>query len=267
MASHEPTAAGVILAYALSAAATLLWAGVVLPAGVFADGTGGAPAVPMQRESWLLVGALLLLILGPVGVTLARGRAGHLGVLAATDAFVAFYAALGLTLHHAYAHVTSAGLTSGLYLLGLLSTVECGRVLWQGADARVAPRVRGLRLALCLLVLLMPSWFLVRGGQELASLLVPYAFVAVGAAGATMARTDVGLRLVSSVVHLALAVHVFVTVRYAIFEEAPRILRVNPVGWSTLGLAAGCLALALLQVLRRVRHLRAAHAAPEPEPA
>jgi hypothetical protein len=255
MDSNEPTEVGAYLAYGLSAASTLLWVGAVLPAGIFADGAGGEGAVPMYRESWLLVGPLLLLILGPVGVTRARGRAGHLGVLAATDAFVGLYAALGLTLHHAFRGLTSGALAAGLYALGALSTIETVRVVARGADVPVAPRVRGLRLALCLLVLLMPSFFLMQGGQELASLLVPYVFIAVGAAGAQMVRTEVGLRLVSSVLHLALAAHVLVTLRYGIFGADPRITQVNPVGWATLGLAAACLALALLQVIRRGRHL------------
>lgn len=259
MDPYIPTARGRAIAYAISMFGTLLWAGCVLPAGRIADGYLEDLSTPLGREAWLLIPALLLLIVGPVGVILSRMRVGLAAVLAATDAFVAFYMATALTMWGAFNGTVSAILVGLLWGVGIMSVLEVGRLLRQGAEADMTPYLRGMRLALCILALLTPSWVLVQEGRELASLLVPYAIIAVGAGGAAMARTELGLRLTSSILHLAFAVHVFIVLRYTIFDaadpERPQILEVTAFGWITLGVSLLILLLAFVQVVRLGRRV------------
>lgn len=257
--TYLPTARGRAIAYAISMLGTLLWIGCVLPAGRIADGWLEDLSTPLGREAWLLIPALLLLIVGPVGVILSRTRIGLAAVLASTDAFVAFYMATALTMWGAFQGTVSAALVGLLWGVGAMSAIEVVRLLRLGPDADVTPYLRGLRLALCILALLTPSWVLVQGGRELASLLVPYAIIAVGAGGAAMARTELGLRLTTAILHLAFAVHVFVVLRYTIFDAAdhqrPAILEVTAFGWYTLGVSVLILLLAAAQVVRLGRRV------------
>ncbi len=268
MSEYLPTARGRAIAYSISMLGTLLWAACVLPAGRIEPGILEDLSTPMGREAWLLIPALLLLIVGPVGVVMSRGRVGLAAVVAATDAFVAFYMATALTMWGAFRGTVSGVLVGLLYAVAVMSAIEVARLLRQGADADMAPYLRGLRLAICLLALLTPSWILVQGGRELASLLVPYAIVAVGAGGVAMARTEVGLRLTSSLLHLAFAAHVFVVLRYTIFEAAddanPKILEVTAFGWFALGVSALMLLLTLAQVARLTRRVLATSVDLEP---
>lgn len=285
MNSHIPTGRGPLLAYAISALATFFWVACVLPAGETAAGIhadevtptgreGQLPAqpsdgvqdrdaevTPMRRERWLLVPALLLLIAGPVGIILSRTRRGLASVLAATDAFVAIYMATVLTGWGAMSGTVSGVLVGLLYGLGAVSLLEVIRLLRRGDDAVVPAPFRGVRLALCLLALLTPSWFLVKGGCELASLLVPYGLIAVGTGGAVVARTADGLRLTAAILHLAFAAHVFIVLRYTLFEgggpRRPVFVEVGTIGWTALGLSVAILFLALVQVVRLARHVRA----------
>lgn len=256
---YLPTVRGRAIAYAISMLGTLLWAGCVLPAGRIPEGFLEDLSTPLGREAWLLIPALLLLIVGPVGVMLSRTRVGLAAVLASTDAFVAFYMATALTVWGAFYGTVSAVLVGLLWGVGAMSAIEVGRLLRQGPDADLTPYLRGLRLALCILALLTPSWVLVQGGRELASLLVPYAIIAVGAGGAAMARTELGLRFTSAILHLAFAVHVFVVLRYTIFEAAdearPPISEVTAFGWFTLGVSALILLFASVQVIRLGRRV------------
>jgi hypothetical protein len=256
---YQPTARGRGIAYAISMLGTLLWAGCVLPAGRIEAGYLEDLSTPLGREAWLLVPALLLLIVAPVGVVLSRTRVGLAAVLAATDGFVAFYMATALTMWGAFRGVVSAVLVGLLFVVGTMSAIEMVRLLRRGPDAETTPYLRGLRLALCILALLTPSWILVQGGRELASLLVPYAIIAVGAAGAAMARTSLGLRLTSAILVLAFAVHVFVVLRYTIFDSAdtgrPPILELTAFGWFSLGTSLLMLLLALVQVVRLARRV------------
>lgn len=258
---HLPTGRGHLLAYTLSALTTLLWVGCVLPAGDAAREVLEDSLTPMHREAWLLVPALLLLIVAPVGMVLAYTERGLAAVLAATDAFVAVYMATVLAGWGAFGGTVSGLLGGVLFGLGVLSIVEVFRLLLDKRGSFLPPAFRGVRLALCLLVLLTPAWLLVQDGWELASLLVPYGLVAVGSGGVLLARTETGLRFTAASLHLAFAAHLFVVLRYTIFEvdtaRRPGLVEVSGFGWATLGVAVLVLLLALLQVIRLGRHLRA----------
>nr|MDJ0522741.1 hypothetical protein [Planctomycetota bacterium] len=186
MSPHEaPTRLEALLAYALSALTTLLWVACVLPAGELAEvGATSDDAVPLHRAAILLVPALLLLIATPVGCTLARRERGMRALLATTDAFVAFYVALALW---AEGMVVDASTTVGVLLLllvGSLSLLETFRAV-QVRDDRLGPPLvlAGARLAICVLVLVVPS-YLLRFGADRGSLLAPFFLIAVGAGGA-----------------------------------------------------------------------------------
>ncbi|MHC5009625.1 MAG: hypothetical protein ACYTG6_01605 [Planctomycetota bacterium] len=270
MQDTPPSPAGAGLAYALSAVTTLLWVGCVLPSGMLAAGLNGDAATPMHRSGWLLVGAMVLLVVGPVGATLARTRVGQRAVLSTTDAFVCLYAAGGLTGAPVAAGQLAVLLISLLYGLAFLSVLETVRLLRPGGEALLPTGIQGIRLAIALLVLVLPSWLIVTSGRELGSLLAPFAFVAISAAGANAARTVAGLRFTAALLHSALAVHVLVTLRYTIYEAEPRLLDVNGFGWVTLGLSGLAALLAVTLVGWRFRYVRratrqvAAQASPAP---
>jgi len=140
----------------------------------------------------------------------------------------------------AFGGTVSGVLVGLLFGLGLLSMLEVVRLMLGKRGSFLPASFRGMRLALCLLALLTPSWLLVQDGWELASLLVPYALVAIGAGGALLARTETGLRFTAASLHLAFAAHLFVVLRYTIFEvntvRRPGFTEVSPFGWTTLGL-------------------------------
>ena len=104
----------------------------------------------------------------PIGTTLSRRAHGLVAVLASTDAFVALYTAFTLSSLGVPQDVTTVLLVSVLYGLGLASCLEIARSLNASYRGRPlgAGRFKGLRLALCLLVLLMPSGLLVVEGVE-----------------------------------------------------------------------------------------------------
>lgn len=314
--TDPPTRTGATLAYAISALTTLLWLGCVLPAGRLAGQVqDDLAATPMQREKWLLVPALLLLIIGPTGFVLSRTRAGRLSVLAGMDAFVALYAglwfaqsvevrlwpALGLLVVVLLFLVASmlprfrpglvvllgvgagalagllalrsagplgAGLLAAYVAVGLLSTYEAARVLRAGPDRGIAPSLRGVRLAVCTLALLAPAWLFIflQDGRDMGSFVAPFAFIAVSAAGATLTRAPLGLRLTGAILQVVLAAHVLITLRYTVFDAEPRLADLNPVGRATLALAALIALLALLQALwLALRHRRLRRESPEVE--
>ena len=261
MDDDVPGRGSTALAYAIAALTTLLWVACVLPAGPLPPPSAGARpfsedlATPLHREAWVLVPALVLLVVGPVGVVLAQHRVGRLAVLAGTDAFIAGYAGIALGARGVVRGDVSLVLVALLLGIAVISVLETIRVLRAPPEADVRPLGRGLRFALCLLALITPSGLLVRDGRELASLLAPFALVAIGAGGATLARGALGLRLTASIVHLALALHVLVTVRFTIYEAEPAVLRVEPPGAAALGLAVAVAVLAFAQtlLLRRTR--------------
>ena len=268
MNPNPPTSTSAFLAYAMSGLTMLLWVACVLPAGTLVDaGVTEDLTTPLFREAWLLVPALLLLIIAPVGMVLSTTRGGRLGVLALTDAFIAGYAGMGLwlsgvpvlgalnrealppvgTLLTSVVIRLPAILVGLLLALAVLSLIETFRILRSGPDARVAPLLKGVRLAVCTMVLITPTVLVSLGGREVASLLVPFALVAISAAGATFARAPLTLRFTASLVHLALAAHVLITLRWTLFDGDTPFATVGPIGWATLGCAAGILLLAVLQ--------------------
>jgi hypothetical protein len=255
---------GVFLAYAIAAFTTLLWFGCVLPAGPLASGRMGDWATPMRREAWLLVPGMLLLVITPVGVLLAQGRTGLRAVLAATDAFVSLYAAAALAGKGLVHGIVPLVLDLLLWALAGLSLVETRRQLRRRNRRALWAHATGLRLAISLLALLTPAWLLVRNGIEVASLLGPFVLVALGAGGAKVATSARGLRFTAALVQLVVAAHLFVTLRYTLYDATPRLRAVGDVGRATLGLAALVLALTLAQALRllwRVGHVRPANGA------
>src|SRR5687767_13418696 len=118
--THRPPNA--LWAYAISAAATMLWVGCVLPAGHLADASLLEDfRTPIHRTPVLLVPALLLLIVAPVAVTIARTTVGLRAILASTDAFVCIYAAVALWALEPCQGVMFRVLDGALVVLGLLS--------------------------------------------------------------------------------------------------------------------------------------------------
>ena len=264
MADETPTRMEAFTAYSLSAITTLLWIGCVLPAGPLThpEAGGSDAAVPIHREAVLLVPALLLLVLVPTGCTLARRVHGMRSVLAGTDAFVALFSgtALGLALwamaDHDWARLDIPSLVAVLllFVLGLMSGWEAWRHA-RGERPRPIPRAfAGARLAICILVLVVPGHLLLHPHVERASLLAPFAFIAVSAAGAGIARGLRGLRRTAAILQVLLAAHVFITLRYTMFTrddppEAPSIMGVELPGQVTLAVAALVLFVSGIQVL------------------
>jgi hypothetical protein len=260
-------------AYLLSALATLFWVAAALPAGKLRGGAfADDAATPLARQAWMLVPALVLLVLGPVAMTLTAVRQGQLMLLAVTDAFLALYAGLALLLRPGIPDpmeprgLAGYALTAGLLLLGTLSVLETRRLML----GRLGPPkfgLSGLRLALCLLVLLVPASWLFVSGHELASLLAPYVYLAVSAGGARFAQTARGLAFTAALLHLGLAAHVLVTLRFSLAHEQPRIAVLGGAGQVAHAFAWGLLGLALLQVLAWVPWPHRAVAPPgRPEP-
>ena len=260
--SAPPTATRVesTLAYALSAIASLVWVGCVIPAGhVVAGAWSEGAGVPLQRETVLLVPALLLLTGLPVGATLARRVLGQRAVLASTDAFVGIYSAIVLGQALQPGEVMGTILVVMLYVLGTLSLFEALRAA--RSKTFDSPRsYEGIRLALCLLVIAMPSRYLMIEGVDRANWLWPFVFIALGATGARVSRSIHGLRLTSAALQIVLAAHLIVTLRYTIFEGAPALSEVTEFGEATLYLAYGVLGVALLQFLLLLQHVREAKA-------
>lgn len=260
-----------LVAYALSATTTLLWVGCVLPSGPLA---APAPhddvATPFYREGLLLVPAVLLLVLLPVGCALTRRVRGGHALLAATDAFIGIYAGIAIWITSPRDPTTGV-FAALLVLVGVLSATEALRTSRARHGGSPHAWIKGSRLAICILVLMVPAKWVMESHVERASYLAPFFVIAVSAAGANLARTTVTLRLTSAVIQLALAVHLVITLRYTLFSGTPLIERLGIFGKVTWGLSLTMLALALLHVgvlaHERRRALRAAAPdAPEAQP-
>lgn len=275
-APPAPARAAAWSGYALAGLATLLWVGCSLPSGVPQGGSLLDDAgTPLYREPWVLVPALVLLVVGPAAVALTPGRLGRLMILAATDTFVTLFAALVLTAAPggwaAFTIGSGGGLALllALYVLGTLSALEARRLVL-GRTGPPGFGLGGARLALCLLVLALPSQMLLVAGQERALLLAPFLLVAVSAGGARVSRSREGLGLTAALLHLGLAAEVLVTLRYTVLRAAPRITDVRLPGRLTLDLAWGLVALAGVQALAHLvpllRSLRRAPAATSAAP-
>jgi hypothetical protein len=235
----------------------MLWVACVLPAGTLADPTVLEDfRTPIHRAPVLLVPGMLLLIVAPVGASIARTSVGLRAILASMDAFVCIYAAVALVVLDPCPGTTFTVLQGTLAILGLLSVAEAVRWTRSTLPGRAWPRAAGVRLAIATLVLLMPSWLLVQRGCELASILAPFAFVAISAAGVRIARTQKGVRLAAALLHVAIAAHLIVTLRYTIFAALPRFTNVEAGGHAALAAAVAVLALALGHAVAQVRHVR-----------
>jgi hypothetical protein len=241
--------------YAVAGIATLLWIFCALPAGApeggrLVDDSG----TPFFRERWVLVPALVLLVIGPAAVALTAQRLGRLMILAATDAFLALYAAfvlsarLGLPEAFHFERGVPLVLLIALYALASLSVLETRRLLQRLSGPVPAP-FSGVRLALCLLVLLVPSGPFLVGGQERATLLAPFLFVAISTGGVRLSKGASGLGLTAALLHLTLAIHVLVTLRYTIHRSPPYIREVETTGHIALDLAWLLVAAAALHFL------------------
>jgi hypothetical protein len=216
----------------------------------------------MARATLLLVPALLFLVAGPVGAVLARNVAGYRAMLAAADAFIAFFFG-GALWFSGTAGTVRTLVTLGLLVVGVAAVIECVRAARSGGDVvpdgtpadgdgaeaqapRTDRRGSGLRLALSILILLTPPSLLASTGGERASYLAPFAFVAVSALGSRLSRNLVDLRLTTAALLVILAAHLAVSVRYALNEGLPHPLRWTPAGWVAFGLAFAVLGLAAL---------------------
>jgi hypothetical protein len=256
-----PTRLESVLAYMLSALTTLVWVGCVMPGGELAGvGWDSDAATPMHRAPIILVPALLLLTILPVGFTLSRRKTGLLSVLASTDAFVALYAALAFGFSQKPTDAAGLVCLGLLTLLGALSVLEAYRgmrLARRGQEDGDLPRwLRGMRLAICILVLVVPSRFLLQGTDERASWLGPFVFIAISAAGAQLARTGRGLRRTAGVLQLALAIHVVITLRWTLMDQFPTPTQLTLSGHITLLVAGVAAGVALAQLLALMRGLR-----------
>jgi hypothetical protein len=233
---------------------TLLWVACVLPSGVAAPGgVDGDAATPMHRAAILLVPALLLLITVPAGCTLSRRRRGMRAVLASTDAFVLVYAAVALWSQSLVSDAIGRIALGLLASLGALSLIEAWRCTRPEAAAPGGRAFSGVRLAICMLVLIVPLQILVRPDVERASLLAPFLFVAISAGGARLARDMRGLRRTAAVLQALLAAHVVITLRFTIHRGTPTLVEVGDTGRVTMGLAFATLGTALLQLVLLLR--------------
>ena len=255
--SRSPSRPSALIAYALSAATTLLWVGCVLPAGRRSPGEHyGDATTPFFREGLLMVPAVLLLVLLPVGGVLTRRFRGGLALLASTDAFIALYAAAAILI--AARRDETSWVASGLlFILGALSIWETVRAT-RATHRPQSVWTRGLRLAICLLVLMVPANFLIKSNVERASLLAPFLVIGVSAAGAHLAQTISALRFTSAVIQVALAAHLAIALRYTIFRSEPAIESLSIFGWVTSVLAWVVVGLAVLQALAISRERRRA---------
>jgi len=259
MADETPTQLEAFIAYALSATTTLLWIGCVIPAGPLGTHLhpGSDAATPMYREPVLLVPGLLLLVIVPTGCTLARRFRGMRSVLAGTDAFVATFvgSVLGLSIWKAWHYdgtpidIPSLVAVVLLFVLGAMSTFEAWRCTREPPRDWAVRWYAGARLALCLLVLVLPLSVVLHANIERASLLAPFLFVALSSAGVALAKDIRGLRRTAAILQLLLAAHVYITLRYTMYRALPAIMGVELPGQVTLALAAGVVALAGLQLL------------------
>lgn len=254
--SGFPSRPQALAAYSLSAAGTLLWVACALPSGPL-DGVGSDPdaATPFHRATALLVPALLLLIVIPVGGALSRRERGLRAVLAGTDAFISGYALLALLalpVQRDSAQGIGLLLLAVLTVFSLLETWRCVTPRERPAPPRV---LRGLRLALCLLALMTPAQLLLPEDRDSHTtlartlLLAPFLLVALSAAGARLASGVEGLRRACAALQLALALLFFFALRFTIRDMPPELARVGPAGLVALGLGLLVLALALIHLL------------------
>jgi hypothetical protein len=273
--ADRPTRAENFVAYAAATLATLVWTASVLPGVRLADpATSDDLAAPMLRGPLLILPALLLLVAGPVTTIITHGVVGLRALLAAGDAFVALFAAAAL----AGTHTGDPGrwvFAGVLFLIGAVAvrdTVVALRVAQppvaaysEDAPEGEAPPARwaDLRLAFAILALLTPPSLLARADLERGSLLAPFGYIAVSAFGARFSSGVRGLRITASVLFAMLALHLLISLRYVMSDDAT-VSGWTWCGWTTLLLATTLLA---ANVARVVILARSPPPAPEVPPA
>jgi hypothetical protein len=167
-------------------------------------------------------------------------------LLAAGDAFVTLFAS-GILL--AGRHGDRPRLIAALALLVLFFVAvrdafrpaKAGPPPAPDASGAVAGGGGSLRLALAITALLMPASLLTRGTVERASLLAPFAYVALSALGSRLARGLLGLRLTAALLLVGVAIHQVVAIRYAVEDGKPPATGWTGAGYGALGIAALCL--------------------------
>ena len=229
------------LAYAGATLASLVWVGCVLPGAVLLDPTTSPDAAtPMARGPLLLLPALLLLVSGPVGTTLARGGTALKALLSSGEAFVPLFVT---------GAVWRAGMRDPAVLVLTLRAVpatDAAGVTLNGAKPWFArPDVR---LAAAVLALVVPTSLISSPGHERASLLLPFVYVAISSFGCRYASTERGLRLVASILLVLVAAHLVVTIRFLLVDGSPAAGRWTWSGLTTFALALGVLAAASARV-------------------
>lgn len=255
---EAPTRGEGLTAYVLSALTTLLWVACALPAGEsVSPGAGSDATTPVHRDAILIVPALLLLIAMPVGCTLARRPRGMRAVLAGVDSFVALYVAIAMLAVGFVGDGPSFVALVTLFALGAMAGVEVVRYTNATSDHIEQSALCGARLALSLLVLILPLHIVMHPEVERASLLAPFVFIAASTGGSRIARHMRGLRRTAAVLQLVLAVHLLISLRFTIFRTDPGIGALYWSGVATLVLASSVVFVALLQLLLYFRRIPA----------
>jgi hypothetical protein len=242
-----PSRLETLAAYGAAGLATLVWVGCVVPGARLVD--PAAPddlATPMARGAILLLPALVLFVGGSVGTTLANRRNALRAALAAGDAFVALYMAGAVW----WTRVRDPGTTVLVAILGVvgLLSVRAAAQALRAAPGTDVRRFADLRLAIAILVLAAPASLLAAPGEERASLLAPFAYVAVSAAGARVARTVVSLRLTAAVLMTVIAAHLVIAIHWVLRASMPGLPETVGLTWegrTTLALALTVAFLAL----------------------
>lgn len=230
-----PDALEVRFAYATAVVASFAWVAATMPGVHLAQaGLSEDLATPMHRGAPLVVPALLLLVGMPVATVLARDPLGLRGLLSWASAFVAGYAAAAFATcrprSFGWAVVGALGL---LAVVSVRDALRAGRAASASPPRELPPRTADLRLALALLALLTPAGVLAAGGEERASWIVPFLFLALAAAGERRARGLLGLRRAATAALVLVAAHLVVALRYALEDGGPA-----PAGWTPWGAAA-----------------------------
>jgi hypothetical protein len=250
------------LAYGTTGLAALVWIACVVPGVVLADATlADDLATPMARGALLILPALLLLITGPIAV-LISGRPETLrSLLASGDAFVALFSA-GVMLHARRGDTSRLVAAIGLLVLFAVAVRDAIRPAFAAPSPDGAPLRRGggLRLALALAALLMPASLLTRNSGERASLLAPFAYVALSALGSWLARGVIGLRLTAALLLVGVSAHLAIAIRYAIEDAAPPYERWTIAGGAAFGFALVTLAVTAMWTIGLGLRLRRARA-------
>jgi hypothetical protein len=240
----QPDVMEVRFAYATALLASFVWVACVMPGVRLVDASlPDDHAAPLHRGALYIVPALVLLVAIPIAVVLSRQRLGLRGLLAWTNAFVALYTAAALAARAPRGFVY--GVIGALAVIAFLCAQDGLRIGRGGkrdlSDDQV-PRGGDIRLALSLLALLTPAGLLVTGGDERATWLAPFVFLAIGAAGERFARTLTALRVAAALSLVALAAHAAVAVRFALDDEVPAAHGTTP--WGTLAFVLSLLVVA-----------------------